>query len=111
MYQIRKCQRIVIFQSGPIANVDPEKFRNLSTPYTGNSEEDFLNYLTELDFDEIYDELDEDTSFELSAFYSPEDWSEYANSLDKGEDSWNEIGKENEEWRKTGGFEILHSTE
>ena len=110
MYQIRKCQEIVTYLSSPISTVDPEKFRNLSTPYSGNSEQEFLEYLNDLDIDDIYDELDEDTAIELSSFYNPEEWEEYYNSTNKGENSWFEIGESNEEWRKTGGFEARHST-
>jgi hypothetical protein len=110
MYQIRKCQEIVTYHCSPVSTVDPEKFRNLSIAYTGNSEKEFLEYLNNLYLDDIYDELDEDTQIELSSFYEPEEWEEYFNSTNKGENSWHEIGEVNEEYTKTGGFDARHST-
>ncbi len=110
MYQIRKCQEIVTYHCSPVSTVNPEKFRSLSTPYTGNSEKEFLDYLTSLEFDDIYEELDEDTQIELSSFYQPEEWEEYSNSLNNGERSWHEIGEINQEYKKTGGFDVKHST-
>jgi len=37
-------------------------------------------------------------------------WFEYYNTAWDGENSWFEIGEENPNWTKTGGFEIRHST-
>jgi len=110
MYQIRKCQEIVTYHCSPVSTVDPEKFRELSIPYTGNSEKEFLDYLNDLDYDDISEELDEDTQLELYSFYYPEEWEEYFNSTNKGENSWHEIGEVNEEYTKSGGFEARHST-
>ena len=33
-------------------------------------------------------------------------WKEYANSCEKGETSWFQIGEKDEEYRRTGGFKI-----
>lgn len=46
MYQIRKCQTYSVTSKTQTANLDPEKFRNLSTPYEGDSEEEFVNYIS-----------------------------------------------------------------
>ena len=40
MYQIRKCERVTICYCSEVANLDPEKFKNISIPFEGESEED-----------------------------------------------------------------------
>ena len=110
MYTIRKCLRETSFRASSSVTLDPEKFRNLSDPYTGNSEKEFMDYISSLCYDDVCDELDEETSDGLYVIIGDcVETTEYSNSAWKGEDSWFEIGKDNEEWSKTGGFEILHS--
>jgi hypothetical protein len=65
MYQIRKCETYSVTSKTETANLDPEKFRNISVPYEGNSEEEFLNYISDLYIDEVYEELDKETLEEL----------------------------------------------
>ena len=110
MYQIRKCQTYSVTSKTKTAVLDPEKFRNLSIPYEGDSEEDFVNYISELYIDDIYDELDEETLSELDKFHDNVEWEEWYNSAWDGEESWFDIGEENEEYRRTGGFEVRHTT-
>ncbi len=109
MYQIRKCERIISWQMTEVANIDPEKFRNISEPFQGETEQDFINYLDSIYLDDIYEELDEETLNEISKIYEPE-WTEYSNSTWKGEDSWLESGRVDEEFTKTGGFEVKFDT-
>jgi uncharacterized protein YfbU (UPF0304 family) len=59
MYQLRKVERYTVLQHTETANIDPEKFRDLG--YDGDSEEEFLNFISDLEFDEVYDQLDEET--------------------------------------------------
>jgi len=110
--QIRKCERITSCMSSEVANLDPEKFKNLSIPFTGETDEEFFTYLTEnmWDFEDIWDDIDEETQNELGVLFEPE-WTEYSNSAWKYEDSWYEGGNVNEEWRRTGGFEVIHTTD
>jgi hypothetical protein len=112
MYQIRKCERVTINYCSEVANLDPDKFRNLSIPYEGESEEDFLNYISQntWEFEDIWDELDEETQNQLGYLLEPE-MTEYSNSAWKGEDSWHELGIVDETWTKTGGFEVKNSTD
>lgn len=112
MYQIRKCERYTSWQCSEVATLDPEKFKTLSIPFEGETEEDFLNYISEntWDFEEIWDELDEETQDQLNSILDPS-WTEYSNSAYKFEDSWHESGKIDETWTKTGGFEVIHSTD
>jgi hypothetical protein len=110
--QIRKCERFTSYRTTEVANLDPEMFRNLSTPFEGETEEDFLNYIKENSYDLTYDVegLDEETVKELEKLSDP-DWEEYSNTAWHGEDSWYELGKENKEYRRTGGFEVFHTTD
>jgi hypothetical protein len=112
MYQIRKCERVTICYCSEVANLDPEKFKNISIPFEGESEEDFLSYIAEntYEFEDIWDEFDEETQNELGAILEPE-MNEYANSAWKFEDSWHELGKVDETWTKTGGFEVIETTD
>ena len=55
--------------------------------------------------------MDDDTNMEISAIGDDINYTIYSNSAWKFEDSWLEIGKENPEWRKFGGFEATHSTD
>ena len=109
MYQIRNCERITSWLMTEVANLDPKKFKNISEPFEGETEEEFLKYLDSLYFDDIYEELDEETQIEMSKIYEPE-WTEYSNSTWKGEDSWLESGRVDETWTKTGGFEVNFDT-
>lgn len=109
MYQIRKCERITSWRMSEVSNLNPDKFRNISEPFQGETEQDFINYLDSIYLDDIYEELDEETQIEMSKIYEPE-WTEYSNSADKGEDAWLESGRVDEEFTKTGGFEVSFDT-
>ena len=110
--QIRKCERVTICYCYEVADLDPEKFRNVSVPFEGETEEDFLNYISQntWEFEDIWDEFDEETQNQLGSLIEPE-MTEYSNSAWKGEDSWHELGRVDETWTKTGGFEVNHSTD
>ena len=109
--QIRKCERVTIHYMSEVANLNPDDFRNISIPFEGETDEEFLTYLNEniYELEEIYDEFTEEVSDELSVIWDPT-MKEYSNSAWNGEDSWLESGKVNKEWTKTGGFEIIHTT-
>jgi hypothetical protein len=95
-----------------VVSLDPEKFKNISIPFDGETDEDFFNYLTQnmWDFQDIYDEFDDETWSELSALFEPE-WTEYSNSAWKYEDTWYESGNVDEEYTRTGGFEVIQTTD
>jgi len=109
MYQIRKVETYTVSQHTETANLDPEKFRELG--YEGDSEEEFINFIAELYIDEVYDQLDEETRNELSKIKEDYSYTEFYNSAWDGENSYYEIGQDNPEWRRTGGFEMRHTTE
>ena len=111
MYQIRKCERVTMVSHSETASLDPEKFRDISIPYEGSTEEEFLQYLEEnrYELDEIWEEIDEDSMSELNKLWEPE-WTEYDNSAWHGEESWMESGEPNLEYTKTGGFDAKYTT-
>lgn len=110
--QIRKCQRVTSYLSSEVANLNPEDFRNLSIPFEGETDEEFLSYLEEnkWELEENYEEINEEVLNELNKLWEPE-WTEYSNSAWNVEDSWLESGEVNEKYSKTGGFEISKSTD
>jgi hypothetical protein len=109
--QIRKCERVTVYNTTEVANLNPDDFRNLSVPFEGEGDEEFLSYLDEnrYELEEIWEEFSEETLNELNKLWEPE-WIEYSNSAWKGEESWLEGGEVNEEYTKTGGFEATNST-
>ena len=112
MIQIRKCEKVTVYNTTEVANLNPENFKNLSIPFEGETDEEFLSYLEEnrYELEDIYEEFDEETLSELNKLWEPE-WTEYSNSAWNGEDSWLEGGVTNEEYTKTGGFEVLNTTD
>ena len=109
--QIRKCERVTVYNTTEVANLNPEKFKNLSIPFEGETDEEFLAYLDEnrYELEEIWEEFSEETLSELNKLWEPE-WTEYSNSAWKGEESWLEGGEVNEEYTKTGGFDAKYTT-
>lgn len=109
--QIRKCERVTVYNTTEVANLNPEDFKNISFPFEGESDEEFLSYLDEnrYELEEIWEEFSEETLSELNKLWEPE-WTEYSNSAWNGEDSWLEAGEVNEKYTKTGGFDTKHTT-
>ena len=109
--QIRKCERVTSYSTTEVANLNPEDFKNISFPFEGESDEEFLSYLDEnrYELEEIWEEFSEETLSELNKLWEPE-WTEYSNSAWKGEESWLEGGEVNEEYTKTGGFDAKYTT-
>lgn len=110
-YQVRKVEEITIWQATEVAELDPKAFKNLEeNPYTGNSEEEFLNYIQDFinkcRWDGFPYDLDDNAASELDKMVDNVNWKEYANSCEKGETSWFQIGEKDEEYRRTGGFKI-----
>jgi hypothetical protein len=110
-YQIRKVEEITSWLATEVAELDPEAFRNLeNNAYTGNTEEEFLNYIqgfiNTCRFDGQPDDLDLETGYEIDKMIENVNWTEYANSCNKGETSWFQIGEKDDSYRKTGGFKI-----
>lgn len=109
--QIRKCRKVTVYETSEVVDLDPEKFRNLEKPYAGNSDKEFIEYIKDLDLYDIDYNLDIDQAEELSKLGENIEWQTYYSSLEKYEESWIESGKKDSSFRKTGGFDIEHSTE
>lgn len=116
MYTLRKCERYTNWEATEGVNLNPEDFRDLEFPYSGETELDFANYIQELYFEdwyEIADELEElgrtETADALSLLFEG-DMEIYSSSTDHSATEWFDIGEVNPEWRKYGGFEPRHST-
>ena len=109
--QIRKCERVTVYNTTEVADLNTEDFKNISFPFEGESDEEFLSYLNEnrYELEEIWEEFSEETLSELNKLWEPE-WTEYSNSAWKGEDSWLEGGEVNDEYTKTGGFDAKYTT-
>jgi hypothetical protein len=109
--QIRKCERVTVYNTTEVANLNPQDFKNISFPFEGESDEEFLSYLNEnrYELEEIWEEFSEETLSELNKLWEPE-WTEYSNSAWIGEDSWLEGGEVNDEYTKTGGFDAKYTT-
>lgn len=114
-YQIRKCEEITIWQSSEVVNLDPEDFKNLDeNAYTGDTEEEFLKYIEKFidtcRWDGVPCDLDISVADELDKLIENVKWTEYANSCQKGENSWLEIGEQDEQYRRSGGFNSRFNT-
>jgi hypothetical protein len=108
-YKIRKRENVTLYLSSEVAELDDEYFRNLKeNPYTGNSEEDFLSYI-----DSLYI-LGEDCVPRYIEDYSVYDEleklgvcdNEFASSAEKGRNMWLELGHEDDQYHKYGGFVV-----
>ena len=109
--KIRKSRVVTVHEASDIVTLNPKKFKKLSeNPYTGNSDKEFLEYIANFDLYNIPDDLDYEQADELSRLGDNIEWSIYSSSLEKYEESWFESGKEDPSFRKTGGFDIEHST-
>ena len=112
---VRKCERYTVWQATEPIEVDVEKLRNCEPPYIGQSEQDLLEYLVENvwnneDFysnDTNKEVYGEDEVYDLSLEDAWEYNEPYSDSRDKYEAAWIDVGVPNEEYRKTGEFEII----
>jgi hypothetical protein len=79
MVQLRRCEKYTVYRSTEVINLDPEKFRDLKDfPYTGETDEEFLQYISESGFHiEIPEDVDDDTRNELFKIQDGTDWIEY----------------------------------
>jgi hypothetical protein len=111
--KIRKCRKVIVFEATEIVDLDPNDFKKLDdNPYNGKTDKEFLEYIKELvTYGGIPQDLNIDAEFALEKLDQLAEWEMYSSSLEKGEDSWLECGKENEKFRKNGGFEVEHSTD
>lgn len=96
MLTLRKVERYTVLRETDSITLDPEKFREISNPYEGQTDKEFLEYIHSnieefYDDDELWAELDEETQMKLCVFLEPE-YREFYNSAWKAEDSFIESG-------------------
>lgn len=108
-YQIRKVESITILRATCVVELDDKKFRKLTDdPYTGETAEDFANYLAYKNLEDLSIEMEDicvKTAKKLMEIKESA-WEEYASSLDKGSDIHLQVGEKDESYRKTGGFRV-----
>jgi hypothetical protein len=111
--KIRKCRKVINFECTEIVDLEPDNFRHLpENPYSGNTDKEFLDYIKNLTrYGEIPYDLGIEDEIALEKLGELAEWEVYSSSLEKGEESWLESGKENQAFYKTGGFEIENSTD
>jgi hypothetical protein len=111
-YQIRKRENVTVYLASAVATLDDKAFKKLKeNPYTGNSEEEFLKYISELNMWDLPDDLKEDQVEELEKLHPDHiEMEEFANSAEKGENSWFESGEVDEKYRRYGGFNTNFSS-
>ena len=96
MITMRKVARYTVLRETDSITLDPEKFRNISVPYEGNTDKEFIKYIDSnieefYDNDELWSELDEATQIQLGTFLEPE-YREFYNSAWDDGDSFIESG-------------------
>ena len=112
-YKIRKRENVTLYLASEVIELEDKPFRELEeNPYTGDSQEEFLSYINNLnlEFDNAPDELDYEVQDKLNKLGQNIKWTEFGSSAQKGSDTWYELGEEDESYRRTGGFDISCST-
>ncbi len=101
--QLRKITKETVFYGSEIATLDMEDFKNHEDkPFEGSTEEEFLEYISNFDFENTAG-LSEETCDELRKIFEPTMAQYYSTSSDY-EEAEIEIGEEDPKCRKAGGF-------
>ena len=108
---IRKCERYTVQRASEPLKIHVDNLRLCEPPYQGTTNQELLEYLNEHVFDneEWYDI---NRGVYPNSEITGEDLyieTEYFDSREKGADEWMELGVPNNQWVKTGQFEILES--
>ena len=119
MFTLRKCERYTNWEATGAVELNPADFQNLPDfPYEGDidSEQEFVEYIHELYYEDWYDicdKLEEDDRTDLSDQISilfEGDMEVYSSTTDKYATEWFDIGDEDPEYTKYGGFNSRHNT-
>lgn len=110
MITVRKVERYTVERESEKATLDPEKFRNISKPFEGETEKDFLHYIESnseefYEDDDLWNELDEATQMQLGKLLEP-DYKELHNTAWDVEDTFLQSGTE-----EGNHFEINETTD
>lgn len=109
-YTIRKRENVKLYLASQPAELNDEHFRNLEqNPYTGNSEEEFLKYISEFSLcDDPPSDLHEESALEIQKLGFEAEMLEFDSSAQKGADIWFESGVVDNS--KYGNFNRNYST-
>jgi len=110
-YKIRKRENVTLYEASEVVELDDKPFRKLKTnPYTGDSEEEFLKYIFNLNLyeGETPDGLSDSAVEELLILGENEKMETFGSSAEKYANVWFESGEIGQS--KYGGFTINHST-
>ena len=108
-HQIRKVESVTVYLASKVITLDDKKFKKLDdNPFTGNTEEEFMEYLTTIDFDNSPEDLDDETR-ELLMSIEENSYTEYSSSAEHSRNLTLQIGEVNSEYRKSGGFKVNNS--
>lgn len=109
-YHIRKAESYRVTAANTPVALDPEEFIALEVnPYTGNSPEEFLEYILSLRSDvedDIFPEgLEFETEQQLKKLFTAS-MEEIYSSASERDESRLELGEPNERYTKQGGFDV-----
>lgn len=111
---LRKCERYTILRASDTFEVNVEILRKCDPAYQGETNTELMEYLkNEVFYNDDWYETNKDVYGEEAAseLYGDDIYAEneYFDSRTKGADEWMELGVPNEEWRRTGEFEIYET--
>lgn len=114
-YYIRKAESARVTYANKPVELDVEEFRNLaSNPYTGDTPEEFLEYIMGMRWDaeegEFPDDLDFEVQQNLEKLFTGS-MEEIYNSASEQDSARLELGEPNERYTNHGGFDIQITTE
>jgi hypothetical protein len=110
-YKIRKRENITMYEASEVVELDDKHFRKLEeNPYTGDSEEEFLKYISDLRLysGDTPEGLKDSVVEELLKLGENANMEAFGSSAEKFANVWFESGEIGQS--KYGGFVINHST-
>ena len=110
-YQIRKRENVTLYEASEVVELDDKHFRKLKVnPYTGDSEEEFLKYISNLNLyeGETPDGLKDSVVEDLLKLGENANMETFSSSAEKYANVWFESGEIGQS--KYGGFTVNHST-
>lgn len=108
--EIRKAARVESLHVCKPVKLCPDDFRSHeNNPYTGDSDEEFLEYIKNFDWSDI-EGLDWDAESAVQDLFDSPPMEEIWNSTEDGADEWFELGKTDESCVKAGGFDVELNT-
>lgn len=103
-YYIRKTEGVTLKLATQPVELDSTEFEKLSeNPYTGTSEDEFVNYIASYDWESAKHELADETVEVLDDLFDGP-MEEISNSSDHGGNSRLELGVPDPKYRKNGNF-------